>query len=175
MQDFEEFRTENIRIGKKKFRVTNSFGVYDAYKWIRKNKWVGIGRSVTEHDFYAVIRQINKIVAKEIIDGNAFVLPSRMGKLELRKYKRGVSIVDGTLKITYPVDWGKTWRLWYEDEECREKNVLLRDEQKYVYKVYYDKSTANYENKRFYKFTLNRDIKLGLKENIQKGKVDTLW
>jgi len=175
MQDIENFKTEQIRKGPKKFKVTSSWGVYDAYKWIRKNKWAGIGQIVSEHDFYAVIRQINDIVAKQLAEGRSFILPCRMGKLELRKYKRGVSIVDGVLKNTYPVDWIKTWELWYEDKECKQKGIVMRNEQKYVYKVYYDKLKANYENKGFYKFCLNRFIKIDLKNNIQKGKVDTLW
>ena len=31
----------------------------DAYKWIRKNKWLDIGSPVSEHDFYKIIRGIN--------------------------------------------------------------------------------------------------------------------
>ena len=41
-------------------KITNSFGVYDSYKWIRKNKWLNIGRPVTEHEFYSIIRTMNK-------------------------------------------------------------------------------------------------------------------
>ena len=30
-------------------KITNSLGVYDSYKYIRKNKWLDIGRPLTEH------------------------------------------------------------------------------------------------------------------------------
>lgn len=156
-------------------KVRNSYGVYDAYKAIRKNKWFDIGRPLKEKEFYSIIRGINDLLAGEIANGREISFPSRMGKLELRKIKTGVSIVNGKLKNTYPVNWEETIRLWFEDEEARQKNVLLRNETEYVYHIKYDKFDATYENKGFYEFTLNRFIKLALKENINKGKIDTLW
>jgi hypothetical protein len=41
------------------YKVNNSLGVYDAYKWIRKNKWFNIGRPLKEHEFYSIIRKVN--------------------------------------------------------------------------------------------------------------------
>ena len=49
-------------------KITNSFGVYDSYKWIRKNKWLNIGRPVTEHEFYSIIRTMNKELTKNEIN-----------------------------------------------------------------------------------------------------------
>ena len=175
-EKFREFKTEiaNER-GPKKMKVTNSYGVYDVYKDIRKNKWYDIGRPLKEAEFYAIIRGVNNLLAEEIANGNEVVFPSRMGKLELRKQETGASIVGGKLKVTYPINWLETIRLWLEDEEARKNKVRLRDESKYVFKVKYVKFDATYENKSFYQFTLNRDIKRALKENIKQGKVDTLW
>ena len=98
-----------------------------------------------------------------------------MGELELRKYERGVSLVNGRLKVTYPIDWEETIRLWFADEEAKKNKTLLRREEKYVYHVRYCKHDANYENKSFYQFALNRFIKLALKDNIKNNQVDTLW
>ena len=169
--------TEEIcrKKGDKKFKVKGSWGIYDVYKHIRKNKWYDIGRPLKEHEFYSIVRQVNDLFAKEIADGNTVVFPSKMGKLELRKFERGVGIVDGKLKITYPVNWSETLKLWYEDAEARRNKTLLRRESKWVYHVRYNKYDATYENKGFYEFTLNRFIKHALKENIVKGKTDTLW
>jgi len=47
--------------------VLNSLGIYDAYKWIRKNKWLNIGQALTEHQFYTIIRSINKLLAQDLI------------------------------------------------------------------------------------------------------------
>ena len=158
-----------------KFKVRNSFGVYDAYKIVRRNNWFDIGRPLKEHEFYAVIRGVNKLLAENIANGDTVVFPSQMGKLELRKYPKGVSFEGGQLKNTYPIDWKSTNQLWAEDKEEKLKHTLLRYESPMVYHVKYCKEDATYENKTFYQFTLNRFIKKKLKENISDGKIDTLW
>jgi len=171
--DFKTFK-RNLVNGSHQMKVTNSFGVYDAYKHIRKNGWYNIGRPVKEKEFYAVIRQVNNLLAKEIAKGNDVRFPERMGLLELRKYERGASFVKGKLRITYPVDWNETLKLWYEDGEAYKNKTLLRTKGKYTYRVKYNVfgDNAKYENKGFYLFTLNRKIKKALKENINQGKVD---
>lgn len=174
--DYKEFSNQ-IRKARtsKHAKIRNSFGVYDCYKFIRKNKWYDIGRPLKEQEFYSIIRGINDSLAEELSQGKDVTFPSRMGKLELRKIQRGVSIVDGKLKNTYPIAWENTLRLWFEDEEARKNKTLLRHETEYMYYIKYNKYNANYENQCFYEFTLNRFIKQALKKNIDKGKIDTLW
>lgn len=157
------------------FKVRGSIGVYDIYKYIRKNKWYDIGRPVKEHEFYSIIRGINKLMAKELAEGHSVTFPHKMGTLELQKYHVGVNIVDGKLKNTYPIDWSKTLRLWYEDEEAYRDRVLLRNECPWKYHIYYNKFRANYENKCFYQFVPNSFINRELAQNINQGKVDTYF
>lgn len=176
MMDLKEFSVELRKVRtKKKAKVNGSWGVYDAYKTIRKNAWYDIGRPLKEHEFYKIIREVNNLLAAEIAKGREVIFPCRMGKLELRKIQSGVSIVDGKLKNTYPINWKDTLKLWFEDEEARKDKTLLRNETDFVFHVKYSKRNANYENQCFYEFTLNRFIKKALKENINKGKIDTLW
>lgn len=163
------------RSTRNKARVSNSWGVYDAFKLIRKHKWMDIGRPLKEKEFYSIIRRVNNLYAKELAEGKEMLFPSRMGKLELRKFPVGVSLINGKLKNTYPIDWDSTVRLWYEDEESRGNKTLLRHEIPYTYHIKYNKFAANYENKSFYEFVLNRFVKRALKDNLQKGKIDTLW
>ena len=155
--------------------VRDSWGVYDAYKYIRKNGWYNIGRPVKEHEFYSIIRGINKYLATEIVNGNTVRFPYRMGKLELRKQERGVYFKNNKLRISYPINWNKTLKLWFEDEEARRDKTLVRMENKEVFKVYYNKYTADYNNQCFYDFSLNRSVKVALKENILNNKIDALW
>lgn len=174
--ELREFSSELRKTREPKLaKVRNSYGVYDAYKAIRKNKWFDIGRPLKEKEFYSIIRGVNDLLAEEIAKGNEVIFPSRMGKLELRKIKAGVSLVDGKLRNTYPINWEETIKLWFEDKEAKDKGVVLRNETDYIYHVKYNKFDATYENKCFYEFTLNRFIKIALKENINKGKIDTLW
>jgi hypothetical protein len=46
----EDFRRKILKLNEpRKHKVRNSLGVYDAYKYIRKNKWFNIGIPLTEH------------------------------------------------------------------------------------------------------------------------------
>ena len=50
--ELEDFLKEIKKVNQSRVhKVNNSLGVYDAYKWIRKNKWLNIGRALTEHEF----------------------------------------------------------------------------------------------------------------------------
>lgn len=176
MLSYKEFSTKLRKIRTHRTaKVRNSFGVYDCYKKIRKKGWMDIGRPLKEKEFYSIIRRVNNLYAKELAEGKEMLFPNRMGKLELRKFPVGVSLVNGKLKNTYPIDWDSTIRLWYEDEESRGNKTLLRHEIPYTYHIKYNKFAANYENKSFYEFVLNRFVKRALKDNLQKGKIDTLW
>jgi hypothetical protein len=165
----------NGKAGRSPRRVSNSFGVYDCYKLMRKNQWYNIGRPLKEKEFYAIIRGVNKLLAENIANGKTVKFPKKMGVLELRKHKAGAFFVDGKLKINYPPDWSETLKLWYEDEEARRNKTILRLENPWVYSVKYLRFPATYENKMFYQFQLNTFIRRALKDNIKQGKIDTLW
>ena len=156
----------------RKHKVTNSLGVYDAYKWIRKDKWKEIGQPLTEHEFYSIIRGVNKLLAENLINGEDITLPCRMGRLELRKYEPKFKFKDNKLITNLPIDWNRTLKLWYEDEESHKKKTLVKMEEKELFKIYYNKSIANYNNKTFYQFNVNTELKKKLKSNIKEGNVD---
>lgn len=156
----------------RKSRVNNSVGVYDAYKWIRKNKWLDIGQPISEHDFYTVIRTVNKYLVECASKGDDIVLPCRMGRLELRKFNSWIKLDDNKIRTNLPVDWDRTIKLWIEDEEAHSKKTLVRMEEKEIFKVFYNKKTANFVNKGFYSFRINRELKRKLKYNIKCGIVD---
>ena len=98
--DYKEFeKALHDRTIPRNVKVTNSWGVYDAYKAIRKHQWYDIGRPLKEHEFYSIIRGINDLLAEDIANGKDVTFPSRMGGLELRKIQSDISIVDGKLKF----------------------------------------------------------------------------
>ena len=154
-------------------KITNSLGVYDAYKYIRKNKWFDIGRPLTEHEFYRIIRRVNNYLAEELVNGNDITFPNRMGKLELRK-RNSLPIIDknGSLKVTYAIDWDSTLKLWYDDEEAFNSKTLVKFPERNIFRVKYNKDSANYENKSFMEFQINRDIKTRLKQKIKNNEID---
>ena len=169
---FEEFRKQTLKVNQsRKHKVTNSIGVYDIYKYIRKNKWEGIGQKITEKQFYAIIRTLNKALIDQLFQNKDVRLPY-LGQLELRKKETKVKFIDNRLIVTKPIDWDQTLKLWYEDQEAKEQKILIRGEQKEVYKIHYNKSRAKYKNKAFFEFQPNRQIKVKLKEYIINNKID---
>lgn len=156
----------------RKYKVTNSLGVYSAYTWIRKRKWLNIGRCLKEHEFYSIIRKVNDYLADSFLHGNDIELPHGMGRIELRKYDVKVSFKDKKVKTNLPIDWHKTLKLWYEDEEAHKEKTLVKMEEKEIFKVYYNKQLARYSNKDFYEFKANRELKKRLKQRIKEGKLD---
>lgn len=173
METMNDFRKKVLKVNEsRRHKVNNSIGVYDIYKDIRKNKWLDIGRPVTEHEFYTIIRQVNDMLAENLLNGEDVVFPHRMGRLELRKRDTYIRFKDGKLKTNMPIDWNETLKLWSEDDEAYESKTLIKAEEKEIYKVFYNKGKALYENKSFYNFKINRDIKRGLKSRIKDRLID---
>lgn len=169
----DDFRRKILKINESRIhKVNKSLGVYDAYKWIRKNKWLDIGRPLTEHEFYTIIRQVNNLLADNILDGNDIHLPHRMGDIELRKYENIVEFRNGILIDSLPIDWDRTLKLWCEDEEAYKNKTLIKMEEKETFRVFYNKGIANYENKSFMQFETNRNLKLRLKQKIKNKTID---
>lgn len=169
----DEFRRQLLKVDKpRKHKIRNSLGTYDAYKYIRKNKWFDIGQPVTEHQFYSIIRRMNNLLAEELLNEHDIVLPCKMGIIEVRKYDARISIKDGKIKTNLPIDWDRTLKLWSEDEEAYKERTLIKMEEKEVFKVCYNRIKANYNNKSFYEFVVNRDLKRRLKQRIKRGNFD---
>ena len=170
---YEEFKSEVQHLSSpRKHKVTNSTGVYSAYKWIRKNRWLNIGRCLTEHEFYSIIRKVNDYLADSFLRGNDIKLPHRMGRIELRKYDVRINLDGEKVKTNLPIDWDRTLKLWYEDEEAYKEKTLVKVEEKEIFKVYYNKQLADYNNQVFYEFNVNRELKKRLKQRIKEGKLD---
>lgn len=169
----DEFRRQVLKVdGPRIHKVNNSYGVYDVYKYIRRNKWFDIGQPITEHQFYSIIRRMNNLLADALIHGHDIELPCRMGIIEVRKYDARISIEGGKVKTNLPIDWDRTLKLWSEDEEAYKERTLIKMEEKEIFSIFYNRTAANYKNKSFYEFRPNRQLKLMIKRRIKAGKLD---
>jgi len=172
-EEYTAFKSSVLKLNsRREHKITGSLGVYDAYKYIRKHKWMDVPRPLTEHEFYSIVRRVSSYLAKELIEGNDVILPCRMGKLEVRKYAPNIKFQDGKLATTLPVNWDATLKLWFEDKESYDGKVLIYEEPKEIFRVLYNVYDANYNNKSFYEFKINRDIKQGLKNKIKEGALE---
>lgn len=173
MTDYTQFINKIKKVqSNRKHKINGSIGVYDIYKYIRKNKWQNIPRPLKEAEFYKIIRKVNQLLALELSKGKEINLPHRLGTLEIRKRPTRVEIINGKLVTTLPIDWDATLKLWFEDKQSREDKVLIKQETEDVFKVYYNKNKADYTNKTFYDFKPNRDIKRSLTKQAKEGYLD---
>ena len=169
----DEFRRKVLKVDhSRNHKVKNSIGVYDIYKHIRKNKWYDIGQPITEHQFYTIIRQVNNVLADNLLKGNDIVFPNKMGRLEVRKFEPIIRFEDNKLTVRLPIDWDRTLKLWLEDEEAYKERTLVKMEEKEIFKVCYNKTRADFQNKGFYQLQINRDLKIALKKKIKLGNFD---
>lgn len=158
--------------GPRTHKVKNSYGVYDYYKYYRKNKPKDSKYILSESQYFSIIRKVNEYFVDEILKGNDVVLPSRLGRLEVRKRKARIYLDKGKVKSNLPIDWDKTLKLWYEDEEAYKNKTLIKIEEKEIYRLYYNRNLAEFTNKSFYQFNFNRELKRRLKTNIKEGNID---
>lgn len=170
--EYEEFRKKALKVGSHEFKATNSNGLRQAYRWIKKNKWLNIGQPLTEQQFSKIVKSINLYLQEELLKGKDIILPCRMGRLELRKINTGVCFKDDKLHISRPIDWKKTLQLWWQDEESKEEKRLIRHETGEIFTVFYKKGYARYKNKIFYKYEAPRSLKLKLKQKIINKSID---
>lgn len=171
--NLQEYRKEVLKVDKpRKTSISNSWGVYDAFKYYRKNKPKDKKYVLSESQYFAIVRRTNLLLAEELCNQNDIVFPYSMGRLEVRKTIPRVYIDNGKIKSTYPIDWDGTIRLWYEDQESRKKKTLLKKKEKAVFRIVYNKSKAMYTNKNYFEFIVNRTIKRSLKDTILQGDFD---
>lgn len=150
-------------IGKRK--SSKSYGLKDAFHYYMNNSKYRL----TRVEFMKVITTINDLVKEELLKGGSFSFPLNMGTIEIRKTIRTPKLVNGKVKITYPIDWASTLKLWYEDPKAKEAKTLVRLESPIVYQFFYKKERADYYNRMFYRFNVSRGLKQRLKDNINNG------
>lgn len=155
------------------YRIRNSYGVYDAYKWYRRHRPDEHRYVLTESQYFSIVRNINNILAGMIVSGEDVRLPCRMGSIQLRKFDRRVGVrPDGSVTTNLPVDWDSTLRMWYDDREAYDKRILIRLDERELFKICYIKGDANYTNRTFYDIVFNKGMKTELKKNIKAGGID---
>lgn len=173
MKEWENFRTKILKVTKeRKHHITRSLGVYDAYKWIRKNHWLNIGRVITEKEFYSIIRKVNEAYIKVLLAGYDVELPLYMGRIELRKSTPTYKMINGKIKTNLSIDWNSTLKLWYQDEKAFQDKTIIRTVVKERFLVRYNKAKAKFNNKAFYDIKFNRDFLMQVKDCVNNYGLD---
>ena len=147
--------------------IKNSVGVEDfLYEYLKENK------DISSSTIRSIIKNINLELANSLSSGKEIKFPRQMGSLELRSNDTYVRFKDGKLKTNRMIDWNATLKLWYEYPKYKDSKTLVREESPQIFRVHYNKNKAIYNNKTFYDFLPNRELKIKLKNNIKKNKIE---
>lgn len=159
-ETLEEFKLRIKHPSDKKgttYNVRNSWGVYDFYKFYRKNKPEGKQWVLTESQYFAIFRRVNECLVNLLIATGELEFPYRLGKIIIVKKDNTFFDRNGKMVIDRKIDWNKTLDFWYEDEEAYKNKTLLYSENPKL-NVKYIRKNALFKNKGMYRFTASRDI-----------------
>ena len=144
---------------KKEYAIRNSWGVYDFYKYYRKNKPADPKYVISDVQYYAIFRRVNELLVDNLIRTGELEFPYRMGRIVVvRKPYNSWIAPDGKRRTSRRIDWDKTLNLWYEDDEAYKNKTLIYFEGEDRNIIMYEKRNAVYKNKFYYDFKPNRDI-----------------
>lgn len=167
--EFDEFKKKLLKLSEPRHhKIKNSWGVYDAYKFYRKNKPKDKKYILTESEYFHIIRGINQLLIKGLLEGQDIILPYKMGMIEIRKRKYSNLGMESYRHL--PVDWDSTIKLWYNDPEAlKAKTLIRRCDYKDYFKIMYNKTNATYKNQWWYDIAFNKELKRDLKVSINNG------
>lgn len=144
---------------KKEYNIRNSWGVYDFYKYYRKNKPQDPKFVISDVQYYAIFRRVNELLVDSLVRTGELEFPYKMGKLiVLKKMFKSWIAPNGNRYTSRKVNWDKTLELWYEDEKCYRNKTLVYFESNEGLTIRYNKTKAEFKNKYYYEFKPSRDI-----------------
>lgn len=139
-------------------------GLWDAYKEFKKE--YRLVYKCPRNQYVDICHTINKRLSEKIIkESFEFRMPYRLGTLSIRKSKVRVMVKNGRLQRNRMViDWGKTWKLWYEENPGKTrkeihaipgKTIIFNMNEHsngYVMGWFWDKTMCIVKNKTLYNF-----------------------
>jgi hypothetical protein len=133
---------------------------------------------MTRGTFGSLIKEYNRYVRDKIsTKGAEYLLPERLGKIQLRKVKTEVKIDEnGNIVNNLPINWKETRELWASNPETKKSKTKIRFTNEHTdghtFRVSYYKFNATYKNKSIYRIKFNRTLKRDLSKSIFKGNID---
>jgi hypothetical protein len=154
--------------------VKSDFGTNHYYAHYKKKH----GSKVSRLEYGKVLREFNEHVRDRLSSkGAGYVIPSGLGKIELRKFKAEVKIAEnGDIINHLPTNWKETRALWKENPKAKEKKIRMKFTNEHTdghtFRIVYLKFRATYKNKSIYKMRFNRTMKRDLSKSIFQGRID---
>lgn len=174
-QEYDDYIKEVKKVwGPREHRITNSFGIYDAFKFYRKNKLPDKKFVLTDSEYYEINRKCTQYLLEHLLRYSKVPLPLKFGDIELRSRALEGPKIDewGRYINKAPIDWDATLKLWFEHEDARVNKILVRSNTKEITRILYLKRNAKYKHQRYVLFQPARSIKLLLKSLLEKGLIE---
>lgn len=152
----------------RKHKFAHGYKMRDYYYNFKKHN-----KNLTETQFSFALHALFGVLFNNLITGKDADLGLNLGKLDVRKRRKKVKFIDGKVVSNLPIDWNATLKLWHSDESCRKKKTLVRCDNEYIFRVWYNKGLAKYINKKFIEFKSSRKLKLALKKAIIEDNLDS--
>lgn len=166
-----DFRRKVLKLnGPRKHKASNSNGIKEAWRWIKKNKFFD-EKPFTELQLGQVVKLMNDVILKDVAMCRDIQLPY-IGTLKVIKKERVYKKENGKTVTNLNISWDKTLKLWESDEQSYKDRILVYEESDYVYhiKLFW----SGIHNRSLYKFFPSLELKRTLKSNIEAGNTDAL-
>jgi len=134
---------------------TNCIGIKDTYNYYKDNY-----QSDIDYDtFSKIIKLCNREILNTIVlEGDVFVLPYRLGDLQISKFERGFN----KPKNKWAIDYKKS----------RELGFIVYHDSKFIYKWRWNKIKSIVINKTKYKFEASRQAKRLVPKALETKQID---
>lgn len=163
---FEEFYSKTLKRsgGGKKITITNSYKTQEVFYYYHRNSKYKFDKSL----YRKISDAINLKIAYYLVEDRGFGFPFNLGKVRIAR-------VDKMARSKYTqhiVDWKETIKLWYEDEECREKKIKVLKRRRPLLDVFYVRDMIRFPKSKMILFKLNRSFKMKLNEMFENGNYE---
>ena len=162
------------QIESREHKVKCNYGLPQYYKAYKKNSKDPKSSKV----YSAVLKDYLNANRNAVFNfGYIYVLPQRMGRIEIRKNKAEVKIdKNGKIINKLAPNWQATKRLWAENKEAKKKKIVIKYTNEhtdgYIFRPRYIKNTANYKNKSIYRMQVNREMRRNTNSAIMNKRLD---
>lgn len=151
----------------RKHRFMNSC-VGDFYRYFMKIRPSGKEYKIGRPMYQKILARANQMLADHLLE-NSHLSLLYIGNIYLHKYKTEPKIENGELVYNAPVDWKKTYEMWYEYG----KDGLVKHENRdgWFYR-YMFKPHRLYINSNLFSFQAARTLKKRVSDKIKNNKVE---
>jgi hypothetical protein len=156
----------------REFKVKGGSSCRATFKHYVKVKPKRKSFNISETLFGQVLKAVNTRMLAALFDGIIIKLPLNTGYMFIEKYEVEPKIVNGKLVFRKDVNWGDTYKLWYNDPDAFASKLLVRYNDRVVYRVKYVTRLSRFANKRVVMFRPQRSLKQQLKNKIKANQIE---